>query len=163
VYGIARSTLDADLVADLQYGQITPFVARLGDAYYLDERAIIDAVQRRASFNLIHLDTMIKVDVFILKTHAFDQAAFQRTRQAALDKTDPRVFPLDSPEDVVLHKLGWYRDGGAVSDRQWNDILGVLKVQASRLDRTYLQQWAARLDLTDLPDRAWQEAGTADS
>jgi hypothetical protein len=163
VYGVARSTLDADLVADLQFAQIAPFVARLGTAYYLDERAIIDAVQRRASFNLIHLDTMIKVDVFILKSQAFDQAAFQRTRQAALDKTDPRVFPLAAPEDVVLHKLGWYRAAGGVSDRQWNDILGVLKVQATRLDRTYLQQWAARLGLTDLLDRAWQEAGVTES
>jgi hypothetical protein len=64
-----------------------------------------------------------------------------------------------SPEDTILAKLQWYRDGGGVSDRQWNDVLGVLKVQGPALDRAYLREWASQLDLTDLLQQAMDAAG----
>jgi hypothetical protein len=56
-----------------------------------------------------------------------------------------RVFYVASPEDTILHKLEWYRIGNEISDRQWNDILGVLKVRGKTLDLTYLRQWASQL------------------
>ena len=59
----------------------------------------------------------------------------------------------------MLAKLQWYRDGGGVSDRQWNDVLGVLKVQGATLDRAYLEEWARELGLTDLLRRALEDAG----
>ena len=70
-----------------------------------------------------------------------------------------RSFFVASPEGTILNKLEWYRMGGEVSDRQWNDILGVLKVQGTDLDMQYLQKWAANLDVTDLLERALVDAG----
>jgi hypothetical protein len=64
-----------------------------------------------------------------------------------------------SPEDTVLAKLDWFRKGGGTSDRQWRDLLGVLKVQAVALDRTYLNHWARELGVNDLLSRALEEAG----
>ncbi len=67
-YGIARATLDVDLLADLNELHIHSLVHALHNAYYIDEDRVRDAVLRRASFNVIHLETMIKVDVFVLKS-----------------------------------------------------------------------------------------------
>ena len=64
-YGVARSTLDVDPVADLREHHVDPLVARLSDACYIDAGMIRRALAQRSSFNLIHLDTMMKIDVFI--------------------------------------------------------------------------------------------------
>ena len=70
----------------------------------------------------------------------------------------PATLHVASPEDVVLAKLAWLRAGGGVSERQWRDVLGVLRVQAGALDRAYLDRWARELAVDDLLARAWSEA-----
>lgn len=162
-YGVARATLDVDLVADVQPGQVRPLAALLQGRYYLDEEAMQEAIRYRSSFNVIHLETMVKVDVFILKAQPYDRQAFRRARRDTLDEAEPvREFYFASPEDVILNKLNWFRLGGGVSERQWNDVLGVLKVQAQALDWAYLRRWAAELGLGALLERAMGEAGSAE-
>jgi predicted nucleotidyltransferase len=159
-YGIARATLDVDLVADLQELHIPSLVHALHHAYYIDEVRVRDAVCRRSSFNVIHLETMIKVDVFVLKSRPYDTAAFARGRMEHLSEDEGvRLHCLASPEDVVLNKLDWYRQGGCVSDRQWNDVLGILKVQQLSLDMEYLRHWAEALGLSELLRRALRDSG----
>jgi len=153
-YGIARSTLDIDVVADLRESQVDPLVERLQNGYYIDAGMIRRALAAHASFNVIHLATMMKVDVFILKQTAYDQTAFRRRRADSLVEEASAVLSFAAPEDVVLHKLGWYRLGGEVSDRQWADILGVLEVQRETLDMEYIGSWAERLGVSDLLQRA---------
>lgn len=156
--GVGRSTLDIDLVADLPLRHVDAFVAHLGDAYYADGDMIRDAIRRRWSFNVIHLATMMKIDVFILKQRAFDRVAFARVTPSALDEQHDRVFPLTTAEDIILHKLEWYRLGDGVSERQWQDVLGVFRVQGAALDRAYLERWARELGVDDLLARACTEA-----
>lgn len=67
------------------------------------------------------------------------------------------------PLDVVLNKLQWYQKGGGVSEQQWKDVLGVLKVQADKLDLEYLKHWASRLNLSDLLNRSFDDAGMTES
>jgi hypothetical protein len=113
-----------------------------------------DAIQRLSSFNVIHIPTMFKVDVFILKRRSFDHVQFQR-RISQVFASDPETRAYTTTaEDIVLAKLEWYRMGGEVSDRQWRDILGVLKVQSGRLDLKYLQHWAGELRVVDLLEHA---------
>ncbi len=162
IYGLPRSTLDVDLIAALRPEHVQPLAARLQDSYYLDEEAIHRAIQRRASCNLIHLATMLKVDVFIAPARPFDQEALRRIRKSQASETEPeRVLSLASAEDMTLAKLEWYRMGGEVSERQWNDVLGILKVQGAALDRAYLRRWAVDLGLSDLLERALAEADLA--
>ena len=159
VHGVARATVDTDLVADLRPEHAELLAQALSDAFYVDVEAIRDGIHRRSSFNVIHLETMFKVDVFVHKRRPFDQAQFKR-RTDQVVATDPeRTAYIASAEDTVLTKLEWYRMDGEVSDRQWRDVLGVLKVQGERLDPDYLHLWATELGIADLLERALTEAG----
>lgn len=162
LYGIMRATFDVDLVADLQQRHVKTLVKLLESQYYIDEDMIRDAIRRNGSFNLLYLDTMFKVDVFVFKLRPFDQEESHRTQQKML-LDDTRPFYVASPEGTILNKLEWYRMGGEVSDRQWNDILGVLKVRGETLDIAYLRKWAAALKVTDLLERAFEDAGLTES
>ncbi len=159
--GVARSSIDVDLVADLRIEHVAPLVRRLEAAYYADASMMLDAIRLRDSFNFIHLETMMKIDVFVLKDRAFDRAAFARVVHEPIGADTDRAFPITTAEDVVLYKLEWYRLGGRASQRQWEDILGVLKLQQGALDRSHLSRWASDLGVTDLLDRALSEAGIA--
>ena len=159
VYGEARSTRDIDFVAAMLPHHVEPFLAALGNEFYADATAIGAAVAAQGSFNVIHLDTMVKADIFVFKADAFGRSQFTRRTARQLNQDDPTSIYVASAEDTVLAKLQWYRDGGGVSDRQWNDVLGVLKVQGATLDRAYLAEWARELGLTDLLRRALEDAG----
>jgi len=158
VFGIPRSTIDADLVARMDEPRVQPLVQLLGGEFYSDTSAILEAVHQRSCFNLIHLPTMMKVDVFVPKDRAFDQEQLRRTILKRVAPGSERRVRFCSPEDTVLAKLEWYRLGGQVSDRQWNDILGVLKVQGGDLDKEYLRKWATALGVVDLLDKALSDA-----
>ena len=80
-----------------------------------------------------------------------------------LDEESSRKFYLSSAEDIILSKLRWYQEGGGVSEQQWKDVLGVLKVQADKLDLEYLKNWASRLNLSDLLNRSFDDAGMTES
>jgi hypothetical protein len=155
--GAARATLDADIVADLQPEHVPAFIEELQNAFYLDPDTIRHAVRRRGSFNLIHLKTMFKVDVFVNQGRPFEQSQFARRQVSQLSADPERTAYFSSPEDTVLAKLEWYRLGGEASDRQWRDVLSVLRVQQGRLDLGYLATWAEQLGVTDLLRRAFDK------
>jgi len=154
VHGVARATMDVDLVADMRAEHAQPLVRALGSEFYADAEMIRDAVRERSSFNVIHKPTMFKVDVFIPKGRPFDRSQFARRIVQSLTEEGTDEIYIASPEDNILAKLQWYRLGGEVSDRQWNDILSVLRVQGERLDRPYLCRWAKELGVTDLLEEA---------
>jgi hypothetical protein len=160
IYGIPRATQDVDLVAQLRREHVAPLVAALGTEFYADAEMIVDAIQHRSSFNVIHLPTNYKVDIFLLQPGAWGREEMARRRAEQIGEGDDTVtLYFSSPEDTILHKLEWFRAGGGVSDRQWGDVLGVLKVQGNGLDFAYLRRWAAELGLTELLSRALIDAG----
>jgi hypothetical protein len=157
-HGMIRSTVDADLIADLKLEHVAPLAEMLGKEYYLNVNTITDAIKRRACFNLIHLTTMFKVDVFASKGSTYGRLAFDRKLSRKILEEYPKLFFVASPEDTILSKLEWYRLGDEISERQWSDVLGVMKVQEENLDRAYLQKWAAEIGVEDLMEKAWLEA-----
>jgi len=157
-HGVARASLDADVVAALEPGHAAPLISRLEAAYYVPVDRVHAAVTGRSSFNLIHLATMFKIDVFVSRQRPFDLEATARARVESLDEgADAPRFPVASAEDTVLAKLEWFRRGGETSERQWWDIVGVLRV-TNGADREYLRRWAASLGVDDLLERALADA-----
>ena len=160
VYGMARSTIDVDLVADIESRHVMALMDRLEKNYYIDDTAIADAIKRGSSFNLIHLETSIKIDVFIPRDEIYHHTAMDRRhRDTLFDENMTTEFYFCSPEDIIINKLQWYVSGGEVSERQWLDVSGVIKVQAEFLDTTYLLRWSKDLGLHELLVRAFEEAG----
>lgn len=155
LYGIPRATQDVDLVADIQLSQVDAITSAMAGEFYVDADMIRDAIRRRASFNVVHLATMFKADVFLIQGDSWSREEMRRARTEELSLPDGKVnIRFASPEDTLLHKLIWYKLGNQISDRQWSDILGVLKVQGDVLDQAYLDRWAPLLDVYDLLVRA---------
>lgn len=161
IYGMARATMDVDLVADLRPEHVDQLVASLEEDYFVDEEMIRRALGERSSFNLIHLATLLKVDVFVPAERPYDEEALQRGRfDTLVDEPGARKVCVASPEDIILRKLEWYRLGDETSERQWADLLGVLRVQGTSLDLEYLRRWASELNVQDLLDCALEEVRT---
>ncbi|MDI9547387.1 MAG: hypothetical protein QM346_07270 [Chloroflexota bacterium] len=158
VHGHSRSTYDCDIVAGIYPQHVPELIARLHEEFHISEAAIYEALERRSSFNLIHLGSLFKVDVFVPKERPFEQAQLARGRAHIVADDPERMAVVASPEDVILAKLEWYRLGGESSERQWEDVLGVLRVQGDRLDRRYLKEMAGELGVTDLLEQAEAEA-----
>ncbi len=158
-HGLPRATVDADVVAELRDEHAAVLAGALGQDFYLDEGAVREAIRRRSSFNAIHLATMIKVDLFVPPDAQFDRSEQARARPHSFEvEGGLRTFVVESPEDHVLRKLRWYRDGNEVAAQQWRDVVGVLQVQAGNLDDRYLDEWAERLGVADLLAEARREA-----
>lgn len=155
-HGIPRTTIDVDLVADIKPHHVEKMVQSLQTIYYIDASMIQSAINNQTSFNLIHLETIIKIDIFILKADPFDQNVMSRAVAGTLNvgEAEPLQVQFSSPEDIILHKLSWFRMGGEQSERQWKDILGVLKIQRDSLDFEYMQIWAKQIKVDDLLERA---------
>jgi hypothetical protein len=160
--GLPRATLDIDIVADIPAAQAPRLAEAFRGAFYVDQDQIAAAIERRSSFNIIHSGTAHKVDIFILKDRDYDREALGRRRQVLLFEGEGSLCcSLASPEDIILSKLEWYENGGRVSERQWLDVQGVMKVQGARLDKAYLKKWALTLSISELLESALLEAGIA--
>lgn len=154
--GEPRSTLDIDMAVLLDRRSVSPLVAAVEADYYVNEQMALDAVEHGSSFNLVHYETAIKVDIFVLTDDPLDQR--QLSRREAVELETGATIWVGAPDDQVLRKLWWFRAGGQVSDRQWRDVLAILMVQAHRLDRVELQRTADDLGLGALAARAISEA-----
>ncbi|MEO8370845.1 MAG: hypothetical protein ABI806_16800 [Candidatus Solibacter sp.] len=154
--GILRGTLDGDLVALIFRPHLKMLVKALGANWYADLAMMEQAIQQRRAFNLIHIPSAMKFDIFPAATD-FHESELERATLEQLPMEGTRPCVVATSEDCVLSKLQWYREGGEVSDRQWNDIGGIL-AQDRKLDWEYLNSWAVRLGVTDLLARARVEA-----
>lgn len=155
-HGLPRATNDVDLVSDLSLAQVAAFIEAFEKDFYIDEMSVRRALETSRSFNLIHFESSLKVDVFSPARNGFGRQSLVR-RQAELVDESHRVF-IATAEDTVLAKLDWFVKGGGTSDRQWSDIAGIIKVQDDKLDLDYLREWAGRLKVEDLLRRVLDES-----
>jgi hypothetical protein len=144
-YGEPRLTNDIDVVADLRPGQVDAFCAAFpGPEFYCPRDYVADAVRKKFQFNVLHPESGLKIDVIIATDSDFDRARLSRA--VRLQEGPDFAAWFASPEDVIVKKLEYYREGG--SEKHIRDILGVLKIRGDRVDRAYIAEWASRLGLT---------------
>ncbi len=155
--GVPRSTLDADLLVEIQSTGILELAVNLGGDWYIDPEFASRAVEQGRAFNLIHIPSGYKFDIFPAH-NAFHRSELKRATMRQLGLPGGTVGCLvATAEDVLLAKLLWYRDGGKVSERQWADITGILKINRT-LELPYLATWAAELDVSNLLESAIRAA-----
>lgn len=158
VHGIPRSTQDIDLLVELPGAVVDALVKELEADFYIDRDMVLDAIRRRASFNVIHLRTMLKIDFFV--SNRSPLLVEEMSRRQVVELGDPPTpVGVCTAEDIIVQKLDWFEKGARISERQWSDVVGVLKVQGSRLDLEYLRRWADELGVKGLLALALKEAG----
>ena len=151
--GIPRSTKDVDVVASIEVQQADQFARALGREWYADPDQMRQSIRVGQAFNIIYIPKSQKIDIFPA-TGEFHAAQLERATKVPLSFLDIEAeYPVASAEDILLAKLQWYRAGGEVSERQWNDITDLLTVNQD-LSFEYLYDWAARLRVEDLLERA---------
>ncbi len=151
-HGAMRSTMDVDLLCELDAAHVEELLRLIGSDYYASKPAIYDAIQRHSCFNLIHLPTSFKVDVFVSQRRPFDLQVVQRAELHSLVSSGELGVPIATVEDVILLKLEWYRIGGEVSQRQWDDIDRLIQLTRTNLDQAYLKETAELVGVSDLLD-----------
>lgn len=152
-YGEPRFTADIDVVVQLSPERVPDLLQAFeGGGFYIDEESVRDALAHRTQFNIIHPASGLKVDIVIPKCDAFDRSRFRRARRVRAGSAYEATFA--SPEDVILKKLVYYREGR--SEKHLRDIAGVVKISGDDLDWRYLSEWAERLHVTDI----WQRVLT---
>jgi len=151
-HGVARATQDIDVVIDLHDDRIRDVYNALAPSFYIDEGAITEAVGRGSAFNVIHFESSLKIALFVASQHplGYDQLAHRRLETTEIVGGEPLAVSVISAEDILLAKLLWYQAGGNVSERQWNDLQNLVRVQGDRLDRQYLDGQATRLGVSYL-------------
>ena len=154
LHGNPRTTNDADIVAELDESHVDALVTDLAADFYVSDVAVREALRRGSSFNAIHLDTMFKVDVFVMTADPLQVIEMGRRQRHAVGPGAADVLYFASAEDTVIQKLLWYRRGGEISDKQWSDIAGVIRTQGERLDVDYLQRWASSAGVAELLARS---------
>ena len=159
LHGIPRATQDVDIVADIKLNQVVSLVEALRADFYIDADMIREAIRNCSSFNIIHLATMFKADIFVLKADSISQQEMMRREQYQLSDDPKNQLYLATAEDVIIHKLYWYQMSGSSSDRHWNDVLGVIQVQSDQLDHVYLKQMAQQREVSELLEQVLKDAG----
>lgn len=158
LHGEPRSTNDVDIVADLTPANAERLVSSFGSEYYISPSAVDEAIRSGGSFNVIHIASAVKVDIFVAGDDALDLERLRRRHLVKVsDSPDAELF-VDTPEDTIIRKLEWFRRGGEASERQWRDVIAVMRLQGERLDRAHMLAWTARLGVSDLFARAETEA-----
>ena len=164
--GENRSTQDLDLVIDLDARIAPQLIDVMSGEFYISESAVMEAIAksrpapRESSFNAIYLPSLEKAHIFVMDSDdPFSASVMSRRQLHPVSGLIEEGIYIYSPEDIVLQKLSWYKLTPRGSQKQWRDVLGVLKVQGEGLDRAYLNQWALTLKLTDLLEEALLQSG----
>jgi hypothetical protein len=157
LFGEPRSTADVDIAIKLERGAGAAFLERVKAEFYVPVEAARAAMDAHSSFNILDTAHSLKVDLFVLGDDLLDRMQIERRIEVAIPGLADRIWAT-SPEDQVLRKLDWYRSTGHASDRQWSDVVGILRINRDGLDRAYLNETARRLQLEALLAAATTEA-----
>lgn len=149
-HGAIRSTMDVDLVCDLAEADVAAFAESFGEEFYISLSAVQQAVQRKSCFNLIHLPTSFKIDVFVNRGRPFDLAAMDRANEQDIVEGAGLTVPIATVEDSIVAKLEWFRMTNETSERQWDDVSKMVALHEQSLDVEQMRSMAESIGVGDL-------------
>jgi len=156
--GEMRETQDLDVVVNLESRQTKSLLKKMNGTYYISDVGVAEAIAHRTAwFNVTHIETTEKANVFVMRDEVFDRSKMQRRRMQLLEEQNKSIY-LCSPEDIILQKLLYLQTVKNQPEKHRRDIQGVLKRQGESLDFGYLLRWADTLDLFPLLTTAFTEA-----
>lgn len=145
-YGEPRFTNDIDIVIDINPSLVAPLCSKFpAEDYYVSAEAVHEAIKRRSQFNVIHPASGLKIDFMVAADNDFNRSRFERVQSVQLASGQSAHFA--SPEDVILRKLEYYKQGG--SDKHLRDIRGILNLCDHPIDTEYISHWAERLSVIE--------------
>jgi len=163
LHGEPRTSIDVDFAVHLDAAQLEPLATELEREFYVDRQSMREAIEAHRLFNVIHLSSLGKIDFHVCPRSGVFAEELRRARRVRIRREPEGFARIATPEDTILQKLRWYRAGDEVSDRQWRDVLGMVKVVGANLDRDYLDRWARELGVEDLLARALDQGGLGPS
>jgi hypothetical protein len=152
LHGIPRATFDADIVINSDFERVKAFLKELGNNFYVDIKTVEEAFDTRGIFNILHFETGFKIDFIIKKETDYFEKEFERRKP---HKFKEKICFFASPEDTILSKLWWAKKSD--SERQFQDAVGVAKVQKGKLDEKYLLHFAKLLSVSSLLQKLLRE------
>ncbi len=158
-YGEPRFTNDIDIVIGLPPDKVDVFCDAFPDSeFYLSREAVQTAVRDAFQFNLIHPASGLKIDFIVLTTSEYDRSRV--ARRHSLPALDGQDVCFASPEDVIIKKMVYYREGE--SPKHLRDIGGIMRVQGVELDRDYVADWAKQFGVDDVWLRIVEQESESD-
>ena len=157
LFGEPRTTVDVDIAIEVLPVLGVELVERASADFYVPKQAAMEAIAAQTSFNLVDTKHGLKVDLFVLGDGLLDEMQMKRRVLAVLPGRFSSIW-VTSPEDQVLRKLAWFTSADGVSDRQWRDVVGILRTLRTGLDLAYLTSTAERVGLADVLDDARVQA-----
>lgn len=148
VWGTPRSTSDIDVVVKILESQVdllAKALRKISKLGYIDEDTAREAIRDKGEFNFIDPDSGLKVDFWVAKNNEKSLSEFSRKVLKNIGGT--KIYFI-SPEDLILNKLEWHKQGG--SHVQLEDVRSVLKSSEKRLDMGYLKKQAVKIGLSDI-------------
>jgi len=152
LYGVPRTTFDADIVIKTDLDGLKKFIDDIKDDFYVDVESPKEVIENRRIFNIIHYKSGFKIDIVPIRKRTFSEVEFARRRE--IEFMNRKIW-FSSPEDTILTKLEWAKMGE--SERQFNDALAIVRVQMGKLDWDYLQEWAEKLEVSQLLQKIQQK------
>lgn len=143
-YGKPRLTHDFGFVVTIKTQQIPSLMEAFQDEFFVSQEAIQNALNKQSMFNLIHFESGIKVDFWMIQDSEFDRKRFERRQKHGYRGKE---IYFSSPEDIILKKILWFTESKI--QKHLEDALGILEIQQN-LDLNYLKKWANRLGIRDL-------------
>lgn len=140
-YAVPRMTRDIDIVIEIRKGDVDRFLNTFKDKFYIDRDSILEAIEKESMFNILHNESVVKIDFVVRKNSPYRLIEFERRRRVPFEGVTISVV---APEDLILSKLFWAKD--SLSEMQLGDVKNLLRTLKD-LDTIYLEKWIRSLDL----------------
>lgn len=151
-YAVPRMTRDIDFVLEVHKFNVARLYKVFQNEFYIDKESVVQAIEHQGMFNIIHNESIIKVDFIIRKDSLYRETEFERRRKIKVE--DAEIW-IVSPEDLIISKLFWAKD--SLSQMQINDVKNLVG-GLNHLDISYIEKWINILKLEHVYEKVKQDA-----